>query len=115
MKERRKFGRFKAALDAEYTKVEGYAIINSLSSTKNISLGGLCTRLSKIVKKRSMLLIELSSHYNKKLAVLAKVVWAKPAGNKKGNICGVEFLWISSMPLLNNCIEFAKEISSSAA
>lgn len=30
MKERRKFERFKTMLDAEYTKVEGYAVINLL-------------------------------------------------------------------------------------
>jgi len=32
MKERRKFRRFKAAMDAEYTKVEGCAIINSFTT-----------------------------------------------------------------------------------
>lgn len=114
IKNKRKFERFKAALDAEYTKVEGCAVINSLTITKNISSGGLCAALSRIIKIGDDLLIELDPPNNKRLATLVKVVWAKPQGNNNRSICGLKILWVSSQTLLKNCVTYAREIRAAA-
>jgi len=109
MKERRRFRRFKAVTEARYTKVEGHATISSLSITRDISSQGLCTNLSRIIKKGDELLIELDSFCTrKKLAALAKVAWRRPYNNGH-NICGLKFLWVSSEPLLNDHIILTKE------
>lgn len=102
MKERRKLRRYRATLDAEYTKVEGCTIINLLTTTKNISLGGLCAALGRMAKRGDDLLVELDSPHNKKLATLVKVVWIKPADGTRRSICGLKFLWLSSKPMLSN-------------
>lgn len=112
MKERRKFRRFETALDIKYTKVKDSVAIQSSGTTKNICLGGLCAVLSRIVKRKDVLLIELDSFRNKKIAFLAEVIWAEPTDDNRHNICGVKFLWVSSKPLLNDCLAYAREISA---
>jgi len=77
-------------------------------SLKNISLGGLCAILGRVIKRGDDLLIELDLPYNKRLATLAKVVWVKPSDNNRGNICGVKFLWASPPPLLKEYIAYAR-------
>lgn len=106
MRERRKFKRYKAILDTRYTKVEGYVTISSLTATKNICLGGLCTTLSKVVKRGNKLIIELGSPYKKTIAALAEVIWVKKEDNNRRNICGLKFLWLSSKSLLSDWFAF---------
>lgn len=115
VKERRKHKRFKVVTEARYTKLEGHATINSVSVTRDISSGGLCTSLSRMIKKGDELLVELKSFCNqKKLATLAKVAWLTPDNKNGHNICGLEFLWVSSEPLLNEHIILTKERLSTA-
>lgn len=110
MEERRRFRRFKAVTEVRYTKVEGHATISSLSITRDINSKGLCSNLSRMIKKGDELLIELDSFYNdKKLAALARVAWLRLDNNNGHNMCGLKFLWVSSEPLLNDRIILAKE------
>lgn len=114
MRERRRFERFNVSLDANYMKVQGHATMSSLTAIKNISLGGICASLSKLVRKGDELMIELTSPQNRSLAALAKVKWVKPEEEDGGNICGLEFLWVSSKSILGNYVSFAKEVSAAA-
>ncbi|MFH1868350.1 MAG: PilZ domain-containing protein [Candidatus Omnitrophota bacterium] len=114
MEEKRRFKRFKVALDANYMKVEGHATISSLTTVKNISLGGICASLSKLVMKGDELMIEFTPSQNRSLATLAKVKWVKPDKEEGGSICGLEFLWVSSKAILGNYVSFAKDISLAA-
>lgn len=110
MRERRKFKRFKALLDTEYTKVEGCTVINSLTTTKNISLSGLRVALGRMIKRGDDLLIELDlPSNNKRVAVLGKLIWIKPANRNNRNICGLKILWSSSQSLLKDCVGYARE------
>ena len=111
MIERRRFRRFNVALDANYMKVEGHATISSLATIKNISLGGVCASLSKLVRKGDELMIEFKSPYNKSLAALAKVQWVAPHEEERGSTCGLEFLWVTSKAVLGDYVSFGEEIS----
>ncbi|NQT90761.1 MAG: PilZ domain-containing protein [Candidatus Omnitrophica bacterium] len=113
-KERRRFRRFPTAMEARYTKVKGHLTINSLGRSNDISLGGLCVRLGRIVKNGDELLIEIDLPQDKKLATLAKVVWIK-ATEREGypyNMCGVQFQWVSSDTLLSRCISLNSGIAA---
>jgi len=112
MREKRKFRRWKADLPANYTKVEGCVTMNSSSVIKDISLGGLCASLSKIVKKGDELLVEVTSQRGKKIATLAKVVWMDRINKGTGNMCGLKFLWISSKSMLNDSIAVLGDAST---
>lgn len=114
MKERRRFRRYDIAQFAKYRKISGYMNISSLATIKNIGFAGLCALVSNVVGKGDRLLIELYLPLNKKLTVLAEVVWAQPLVNARGNICGVRFLSASSVPLLVCYIAYAKDISAAA-
>lgn len=111
MRERRRFRRYEVTQFAKYKKVSSYMGISSLATIKNISLGGLCAILSRIVERGDKISIELYLPYNKKLNTLAKVVWTKPLANTGGKICGVKFLEVSSLPLLMGYIAYARKIS----
>ncbi|MFH1868012.1 MAG: PilZ domain-containing protein [Candidatus Omnitrophota bacterium] len=112
MKERRRFRRFSVALDAKYMKVNGYTTISSLVTTKNISLGGICAGLSKLVRKGDELMIELVSFQSRSLAALAKVKWVRPVEETGDRLFGLQFLWVSSKPVLGDYVSFAKDIST---
>lgn len=114
MREKRRFKRFRVALDAGYVKVKGYATISSLVKTKNISLGGICASLSKLIRKGDELMIELTSSQNKSLATLAKVKWVKLNEETGDNLCGLQFLWVSSSSILGDYVSYAKEISTAS-
>lgn len=112
MRERRMYKRHKIVQFAKYTRVSGCGEITSVASIKNISLGGLCANLSKIIERGDEIIIEFTLPYEKKLATLAKVVWTKPSlEDATGKICGVRFLSVSSMPLLMGYIAYARKIS----
>ena len=113
MQEKRRFKRVNSLLRLKYTKADGCVTVQSSSTATNISLGGLYTSLSKIVKKGDDLLMELiSPHDNKRIAVLSKVAWTKLVDDNRHNICGLKFLWVSSKLLLNECIAFAEKASA---
>jgi len=104
VREKRRFRRFKANIEASYTKVQGCATIKSTSTTDDISATGASTALSRIIKKGDDILLELSSCYNdKKIAILAKVVWIRPTKKGLHNRCGLKFLWVSSKAILRDC------------
>lgn len=112
MRERRRFRRYKVPLFAKCIKTSGYMRVSTLVAIKNIGLGGLCAVLSKIAKKGDKLLIELYLPNNKKLATLAEVVWTKQSEATVGNICGLKFVSISSVPLLIDYIAYTRELSA---
>jgi c-di-GMP-binding flagellar brake protein YcgR len=114
MRERRRFKRFNITLDANYMKVQGHTTINSLTTVKNISLGGICAGLSKLIRKGDELMIELTSPQSRSLAALAKVKWVRPEEERDGNLCGLEFLWVSSKSVLGDYVSFAEDISTAA-
>jgi c-di-GMP-binding flagellar brake protein YcgR len=105
MLDKRKSKRVKARLKTRYTKVHGPVTISSSCMTKNLSLDGLCSALSKIISVKDTLLIEIKSSDKQRLAALAKVIWLKPDPSNGHNICGLKFLWVSSKPLLDSRIE----------
>jgi len=109
MKERRKYKRYKATVDASYARTECYVTIISLTTTKNISLGGICVTLSSLIRKGNKLLIELKSAHNKRFAALAEVAWARSIDGNGHNMCGLKFLWLSSESLLTEWFAFAEE------
>ena len=108
MTEKRRFQRCDAALDARYTKSKGLVTISALSKTKNISLNGLCSKLSRVISVKDIILVEIKLIGKMRIAVLAKVVWLKPDNTNEHNICGLKFLWISSREVLDESIEKIK-------
>jgi hypothetical protein len=114
MTEKRRFKRFSVDLDAKYLKVEGHATISSLAAIKNISLGGVCTSLNKLVRRGDDLMVEFTSPSNRSLAALAKVKWVKEEEQDMGNTCGLEFLWVTSNDVLNDCVSYAEGLASAA-
>ena len=105
MNDKRRFERFDAVLDTRYTKSQGIVTLSALSKTKNISLNGLCSKLSRAVRAKDTILVEVKLIGKVKIAVLARVVWAKTASDKCSNICGLNFLWVSSQEMLDKYIE----------
>ena len=104
MKERRHYKRFNAQLETNYTKAEGLVTISSLSRSDDISAGGLRATFSRIIKTGDSILIQLKLHSNKRLVILAKVVWSKPMNGNGKNLCGLNFSWVSPKSLLEECI-----------
>jgi hypothetical protein len=103
--EKRRFERISTALETRYTKSQGIVTISALSNTKNISLNGLCSKLSRTVRAKDTILVEVKLIGKVKIAVLAKIVWAKATPDKCSNLCGLKFLWVSSQEMLDKHIE----------
>jgi hypothetical protein len=81
----------------------------------NISAGGACTALSKLVKKGDELLIGFDLQGIKTVAALAKVIWVEEAIDNLKNICGLEFLWLSSESELDDFLAHEKGETGIAA
>jgi hypothetical protein len=105
MADKRHFQRFNIIHEARYTKSQGLVTISALSKTKNISLNGLCSKLSSVISVKDTILVEIKLADKIKVAVLAKVVWVKASPGECRNVCGLKFLWISSQEILDKYIE----------
>ena len=105
MIEKRRFERVDAAFETRYTKSQGHATISSLSTTRDISLNGLCSKLSRVVNVKDTILMEIKLADRQRIATLARVVWLKPDPNNCNNMCGLKFLWTSSREILNESIK----------
>ena len=80
-----------------------------LQAEESLRLVSITALGNGLVKKGDELLIELRSSINrKKVAGLAKIVWAENTGND--NMCGLEFLWLSSELSFNDWFKFAEEL-----
>ena len=115
MTEKRRFQRCDAVLDARYTKSKGLVTLSALSKTKNISLSGLCLKLSRAVSAKDTILIEIKLIGKMRIAVLARIAWMKTAPDKCSNICGLKFLWISSREILNERLSSLRTTEGSEA
>ena len=113
MHERRSFKRYEAALDTRYMKVIGCVTLDSVGVTKNVGFGGVCTTLNRLIKKGDELLIDLDIPLSGKgMATLVRVVWERSVDDNRRNMCGMRFLWVSSEPLLDECVAYAREAST---
>jgi hypothetical protein len=105
MKDKRRSKRFKASQRLKYTKVDGHITVHSSSILKDVSHDGLCTTLSKLVKKGDELLVGFSLHGTKTVSALAKVIWAEKMADDIRNMCGLRFLWLSSEDSLDRYLK----------
>lgn len=110
MIERRRFERFGVALKAEYMKAAGLASVRSITTTLNISLGGICAKMSEIIQEGDELVVKLFLQPEDNLTTLAKVKWVSP-GEEGLSKCGLEFTWISSKSLLSEYIALARDMA----
>ena len=108
MTEKRRFERFDTALETRYAKSQSHVTISSLSTARDIGLGGINANLSRTVDLKDTILVELKFADKIRIATLAKVVWSMPDLSNGHNICGLKFLWVSSREMLNESIESIK-------
>ncbi|MFH1868174.1 MAG: PilZ domain-containing protein [Candidatus Omnitrophota bacterium] len=111
MWERRRFKRYEASIRAEYMKADGLASIKSLTSTINVSLGGICAAMSEIIREGDELVVKLSLLPEECLATLARVKWVLPESCRLYK-CGLEFTWVSSKQLLDEYIALASDMET---
>lgn len=110
MEERRRFRRFDIGLKAEYMKAAGLASVRSITTTLNISLGGVCARMSEIIQEGDQLVVKLFLEPEESLTTLARVQWVSPEEDGLSR-CGLEFTWVSSKPLLEEYIALASDMT----
>lgn len=102
VRERRRFKRYHIAIDTTYLKVQGHGSIKSMTSTENIGLGGICAKMSSIIRVGDELLLELRLAAEQTLVAQAKVKWVLEGARPEANKYGLEFQWISSKSLLKD-------------
>lgn len=96
--ERRKFPRYESAFEVEYT-TEGTAAIESYSISKNISRGGICIRVSRIVQTGDILKLNIDPKDDKgPVSAVGRVVWKKDTEKNPAVLetdAGIEFTEIN--------------------
>lgn len=98
MEERRRYKRYKRALDVKYSCAKGPLIVESTSKSEDISQGGISLLLDDNIKISDRVRLAITLPWRKHpLDAIGRVVWTSPR-SITGNVaierdCGLEFAW----------------------
>jgi len=104
MIDKRRSPRFQKGFDLNCIKTQISETTQFPGRMLNISSSGLCGRFDTAMDQGDTMIVEAKVEDDKKIAVLARVVWANKS-DEGATTCGVRFLWVSPQDLLDDVLK----------